>query len=420
MSIRNNRRRIVAMAGLGAGILAASNLVCAQIPCEYDVQIIASPLDCGLGTVNTVGLGLNENGAVVGYYKCPLWENFQGFMWTAEAGFEALDPPQGVVEVFPTDINNNGIICGTLRVSGVGYRGFVYDNSEWTILPPMIDVPGPWSGATAINDVGVVVGNRSLTDELNPRNAYIWSAKDGFTDLGIMSGPSSFASSISETGIVVGWAGNPSGSVADAFIWQDRKLTLLGPVPSGFTSQARGVTDDGIVVGSGRIELKGFPVGAARGFYWEDGSYEMVGTLPNHDTSSSSGIQAISNIIVGVSSNVDGNPNIAHGFIWRDEIMTNLNDLVSPDLEIVIENGAAIANTSQILANGDDPTPTAVAFLLAPVQVPVGDLNEDCRVGVIDLLILLGSWGNRESPADLNDDGIVDYLDLKILLNNWG
>ncbi len=70
MSIGNNRRRMLVMAGLGAAILAASNVVCAQIPCSYDVQIIASANDCGgFGTVNTFGLGLNEHGDVV--VACP-------------------------------------------------------------------------------------------------------------------------------------------------------------------------------------------------------------------------------------------------------------------------------------------------------------------------------------------------------------
>lgn len=52
----------------------------------------------------------------------------------------------------------------------------------------------------------------------------------------------------------------------------------------------------------------------------------------------------------------------------------------------------------------------------------VGDLNEDCRVDVMDLLILLLSWGPcpHGCPADLNYDGAVNVLDKLILLGNWG
>lgn len=53
-----------------------------------------------------------------------------------------------------------------------------------------------------------------------------------------------------------------------------------------------------------------------------------------------------------------------------------------------------------------------------------GDLNHDGVVDVLDLLILLSSWGDCASicdcVADINNDGVVDVLDLLILLGNWG
>ena len=36
-----------------------------------------------------------------------------------------------------------------------------------------------------------------------------------------------------------------------------------------------------------------------------------------------------------------------------------------------------------------------------------------------DLGILLGAWGQPNSPADLNGDGTVDGIDLGELLANW-
>ncbi|TVQ53847.1 MAG: PEP-CTERM sorting domain-containing protein [Phycisphaerales bacterium] len=59
-----------------------------------------------------------------------------------------------------------------------------------------------------------------------------------------------------------------------------------------------------------------------------------------------------------------------------------------------------------------------------PDTGPVGDLNGDGVVNVLDLLILLENWGacpNRGNcPADLNEDGTVNVLDLLVLLENWG
>ena len=55
----------------------------------------------------------------------------------------------------------------------------------------------------------------------------------------------------------------------------------------------------------------------------------------------------------------------------------------------------------------------------------VGDLDEDGTVGILDLLLLLSSWGPCPDPpepcaADLDGDGAVGILDLLTLLANWG
>jgi subtilisin family serine protease len=62
----------------------------------------------------------------------------------------------------------------------------------------------------------------------------------------------------------------------------------------------------------------------------------------------------------------------------------------------------------------------AAATLMGPIQPKLGDLNNDGFVDGLDLLILLGDWGQTHTSADLNGDGTVDGLDLLILLGNWG
>ncbi len=390
----------------------------AQIPCEYEVQIIASPLDCGLGTVNTFGLGLNEHGAVVGYYKCPLWDHTEAFLWTAEEGFVTLQRPQGVSSAIAVDINDEGVICGTLLVSGLGFRGFVYDKGEWTILPPVVDQPGPWSSAAAINNAGTVVGQRSITEELGPQNAYIWSAEEGFTDLGVMNGPDSAATSISEKGLVAGRTG--TGVLNEAFLWQRGKITILGSVPDGITSIPSAITDESVMVGWGHIPKDGFPFGFAQAFRWASQEYQMLGTLPDHLHSASLDSSSKTDLIVGVSWIVDGIPNVSHGFIWDEGFMTNLDDLLPLLSGVSTRSAGAITSLGQIVADGTDSENNAIVLLVTPKESPVGDLDGDCAVGVVDLLLLLGEWGERDSPADLNNDGIVGVKDLLILLGNWG
>lgn len=421
MRIRKDRRRMIGTAGLAARFVASCNVVCAQIPCEYEVTTLQFPIECGIGTVLTAGFSLNEYGAVVGTYRCPISTFFQGFMWTAEDGFEGLDPPQGVVEVFPTDINNNGIICGTLRVSGVGNRGFVYDNGEWTILPPVVDVPGARSSANAINNAGIVAGQRSLTKGPTPENAYIWSADRGFTDLGVLKGPNSGAFDISQGDLIGGWTGTTffeDDSIA--VLWDNERRVEIGSIPGGFATYVRAVAEDGTALLNGRIKMGETSV--LLGHLWQDGKFTLIPPVRGFDTSGAADMNDAL-LATGLSVKLDA-PTDRRGYLWGSGSTFDLNNLLGADPSMVVETGAAISNAGQIVANGKDANGDIVAFLLTPLSAPLGDLNHDCQVGVADLLILLGHWGpcvpGRDCIADLNGDGIVGVKDLLILLGNWG
>ena len=54
----------------------------------------------------------------------------------------------------------------------------------------------------------------------------------------------------------------------------------------------------------------------------------------------------------------------------------------------------------------------------------IADLDDDCNVGVKDLLFLLGTWGpcpkKGDCPADFDEDGSVGVKDLLTLLGAWG
>ncbi len=54
-----------------------------------------------------------------------------------------------------------------------------------------------------------------------------------------------------------------------------------------------------------------------------------------------------------------------------------------------------------------------------------GDANGDGAVNIIDLFLVLASWGDCPEPpeqceADFNHDNMVNVLDLLILLATWG
>ena len=55
-----------------------------------------------------------------------------------------------------------------------------------------------------------------------------------------------------------------------------------------------------------------------------------------------------------------------------------------------------------------------------------GDINDDCKVDLIDLALLGKEWGmgcennDFSSPADVYSDGCIDLKDLAVIGKNWG
>jgi parallel beta-helix repeat protein len=69
--------------------------------------------------------------------------------------------------------------------------------------------------------------------------------------------------------------------------------------------------------------------------------------------------------------------------------------------------------------DGDPPIVDMGAY---EFQIPCPwDLDGDGNVNVVDLLMVIGSWGPCAGcPADFNDDGFVNVVDLLALIGNWG
>ena len=90
------------------------------------------------------------------------------------------------------------------------------------------------------------------------------------------------------------------------------------------------------------------------------------------------------------------------------------------DAVIGIEDAQVLANDgfgTDILAT---TTPTHLTLLKPKIKREIADINEDGRVDLIDVSILLSNWGTpKNQRADLNGDGRVDIKELSILLSKW-
>jgi hypothetical protein len=61
-----------------------------------------------------------------------------------------------------------------------------------------------------------------------------------------------------------------------------------------------------------------------------------------------------------------------------------------------------------------------IDILDPPTTECIADANGDGNVNVNDLLILIGNWGQSDSPADVNNDGIVNVSDILLMIDAWG
>ncbi|MCX6737474.1 MAG: dockerin type I domain-containing protein [Candidatus Parcubacteria bacterium] len=65
-------------------------------------------------------------------------------------------------------------------------------------------------------------------------------------------------------------------------------------------------------------------------------------------------------------------------------------------------------------------TPSQLTLLKPKVKTENSDINEDDKVNLFDLSILIANWGTpKNTRTDLNRDGVVDAKDVSILLSKW-
>jgi uncharacterized membrane protein len=206
---------------------------------------------------------INDNGIVVG------WTGDYNAWITGEGSIDlrvwAGDETTSLGAVMPIDISNDGLIVGikTVLLEDETYLDtpMLFRAGEWEELALLED--GVTAMPIAINEAGIIAGQadgRPATwDELGEINL--------LEDLG--SGGS--ANGINERGQRSGWVADDKGRLFAASWTETGTLELLEE-PDGLTeSIAYGLNDEGVFVGYGYSETKGY-----LGIVWTDGEPEYL------------------------------------------------------------------------------------------------------------------------------------------------
>jgi probable HAF family extracellular repeat protein len=232
--------------------------------------------------VTTVNLGLgvfgyaasathvNERGKVAGFAQRDRVGSGHAFFWD---GGEMIDiGTLGGSQSGASALNDHGVVVGRAERAGEGMypHAFLWRDGVMTGLGGLGD-EGAESRANDINNCGQVVGLADVPDEDGLGHAFLWEG-GVMTDLGTLGGNVSVASRINDRGQIIGDSNRERNGLFHAFLWEGGVMTDLGTLCPDCTSHAVAINEQGQIAGSSR------PGGASGAFFWDEGVMTEIGS----------------------------------------------------------------------------------------------------------------------------------------------
>lgn len=318
---------VLAVAALATPLLARADA-------RYTITAVAGP--------DSVASGLNNLGQVVGTMSTGA--AYHAFLFSG--GTLTDIGTLGGQYSNAAAINDQGIVVGNSQsTSDFPYHGFTYAGGTLSALP------GENVQANGINNAGTIVGQTVVaTPDGGQAHAYTY-ANGTYTDLGTLpTGDSSRALAIDIHGNVVGAAANVFNGAPnfpeDPFLYHNGTMTSLGNF-GGVFSAATSINDHGQIVGYSGVP-DGIPgdIYPRSAFLYENGVLRNLGGFGRDLSSSTADINNLGQV-VGAGNLADG---AAHGFLYENGELVDLNALIDPASGWTIRDAAAINDVAQIAA----------------------------------------------------------------------
>ncbi len=381
-------------------------------PCGYQVEAVIHGPGCGpIFPAATMVPQQIHDGVAVGWFRvCGIGAN-EAFVWSPSGGLGTLPRPGGSAGA-GAGAREGDIVVGW-DFEGIQPQAMLWDDGQ--MLGLGTGAGGNWSQASAISN-GVVVGTWGNNLVANLLEGFRWQ-QGQFEDLSsLIGGSSSRARDVNVSGSIVGLRYSDPSADAIAFLLAGDELTMLGPLPGGFESDALAINSAQEIVGLGqRIDdMTGEVV--IRGFVYRNSVMTELSTLPGFACSAALDISDDGMIVGQV-----WNPGRA-AVIWINDRIVALEDLVVDIGGLELDAAVSIDEDGRILIDGNESN-DVIAAVLAPIEAPPADLTCDGQVGPDDFQALLNSWGPCPAvgpcPGDLDGDGSVGIVDFLELLASW-
>jgi len=292
--------------------------------------------------------------------------------WTNYGGINDRGEAVGMAETSALDPNGEDMCAfGTKHTC----RGFLWRHGHITALSTL---GGNNGQASAINNRGQIVG---ISETTVPDSGCPPGKRPGTTILPVMweegeiralptlpGEPDGFVQGLNNQGQAVGATGTCTSFAIHAVLWENDTVFQLPDL--GHTgSDAYAINDHGQAVG---YVSNGTTVVAS---LWQNGAHGEVknlGILPGDGAAFATGINNRGQV-VGSTLNSEG---WSRGFIWQDNVMTDLNTLIPEDSNLSIIAASNINERGQIsgmatVLTGPDANKIH-AILLTPVNESMG------------------------------------------------
>jgi len=328
-----------------------------------------------LGGATSEAHGINDRGEVVGASIDGNGDP-QAFQWH-NGVMTGLGFLPGASNSIAYAINNQGEITGQSHVSATNYHAFLFSSNS---LVDIGTLGGPSSLARAINDNREIAGSSQLvSNEPNwwDSETFLWHSNQfihippfgtdwlncdamGINQSSWISGITHLYSPKRHWWAYV-WFDSNGNSSND--YTEMRLLGSMGPKDSaGENSGANDINDIGQAVGWTGITNTTEPVHAflvtSSNGVWKIPDTEInptnslmqsLGALENPNNNSYANAINNQSWIVGTSTSTSG---VNQAFLWRNGVMTNLNQLIAANSGWVLTNATDINNLNEICGSG--------------------------------------------------------------------
>jgi probable HAF family extracellular repeat protein len=171
------------------------------------------------GAKTTAIFGINNSGAMVGYYVTP--DGTEHGLLLRGKSVTNIDHPQGVGRTFCNNLNSKGTIVGYYYDSTDTVHGFLYRDGVFTAVGPS----GAPSVAAGINDLGEIVGGYNSN---GVAQGFKWNGKN-YTTVNVPGAVQTFAADINNSGeITFDWI-DSGGNYQGALLNGNKYTTLQVP-----------------------------------------------------------------------------------------------------------------------------------------------------------------------------------------------